>query len=170
MNKIENIQGATSLTDHRTGQLKAILYLLQTNLEEFKDEVDRSYELLKLGEKTDLSQRIESSLDNPIESIFGMSANIDGQVKLIIDRIVKGFLKKHHGTIELAFRSKFASDDLHYCLVLKSDNSKERGKIFRFFDRYDLLDIAQRYPVIFQFVPQELAGKIEYSEILDLSK
>ena len=62
--------------DSKLSQLKALLYLLQTNLEEFKDDVDASYELLKIGEKTELSRKLEKKIDNPIGDIFQFSNKI----------------------------------------------------------------------------------------------
>lgn len=44
--------------DSKADQIKAILYLLQTNIEEFQTEVNRAYELLKIGERTKLSQKL----------------------------------------------------------------------------------------------------------------
>ncbi len=154
--------------DHKVGQLQAILYLLQTNLEEFKEEVDRSYELLKIGEKTDLSKKIEDSLEAPINSIFKLSSNIDSQIREIIDRMVKGFLKHNSEIIKIAYRTKTNLNDLHYSIVLKQDDIDNRNKIFDFFDKFDLLDIATKYPVYFQFVPNELIDKIKVDEPIKL--
>ena len=42
--------------DSKYKQIQAILFLLQENLDEFKDEVDRSYELIKIGELTGLAR------------------------------------------------------------------------------------------------------------------
>lgn len=159
----ENIKIPTS-ADQKLGQLKAILYLLQTNLEEFKDEVDRSYELLKLGEMTELSSKIENTLSNPIDNVFHVSNNIDTQVKYIVDKFVKSFLAKNKSIIAGAYRSKTSLNDLHYSIVLNDDNIKNRNSIFDFLDKYDLLDIANKYPVYFQFVPSELINKINFSE------
>jgi hypothetical protein len=167
---MENNQDTKSSVDHKAGQLKAILYLLQTNLEEFKDEVDRSYELLKVGEKTDLSKKIENTMEDPINSIFKLSSNIDNQIKEIVDRIVKAFLKHNSQVIHEAYRTKTSLNDLHYSIVLKTDNIDNRNKIFDFFDKFDLLDIATKYPVYFQFVPIELIDKIHVSESVKLEK
>jgi hypothetical protein len=142
--------------------------LLQTNLEEFKDEVDRSYELLKIGERTDLSKRIENTLENPINSIFQLSSNIEQQIKEIIDRIVKGFLRHNSAIIYSAFRTKTTMNDLHYSVVLKDDNIDNRNAIFDFFDKFDLLEFSLKHPVYFQFVPQELIDKILIQEHIKL--
>lgn len=147
--------------DSRIGELKAILYLLQSHLEGFKAEVDNGYELLKIGEKTGLAKEIEETIDDPLGRIFGISTEIEAQAKSIIDRIVQGFLKSKSNSIETAFRTKTSMNDLHYCIVLKDDTMENRAEIFDFYDRYDLLDISARYPVDFQFVPANLIGKIE---------
>jgi hypothetical protein len=152
--------------DQKLEQLKAILYLLQTNLEEFKDEVDRSYELLKIGEMTQLTKKIEGTLSNPIDSISQVSANIDKQVKHIVDIFVQSFFRRNKALLSSAYRSKTSLNDLHYSIVLKEDSIDNRNKLFDFFDRYDLLEISSKYPVYFQFVPVELVGKINYSEEL----
>lgn len=152
--------------DQKLGQLRAILYLLQTNLEEFKDEVDRSYELLQIGEMTELTKKIEGTLSNPMDSILNVSNNIDGQVKQIVDLYVKSFFRKIKETVSNAYRSKTTLNDLHYTIVLKEDNMENRNKVFDFFDKYDLLEIANKYPVYFQFIPVELVTKLNFSEEL----
>jgi hypothetical protein len=158
----------TTNAEQQLGQLKGILYLLQNKLEEFKEEVDRSYELLKIGELTDLSKKIESTLSNPVGSVFHVSNKIDDQVKHIIDKFVSSFLRIKKPYITAAYRSKTSLNDLHYSIVLKDDNIENRNKVFDFFDKYDLLDISSKYPVYFQFVPIELVEKINYSEELKL--
>lgn len=159
----------THQAEQRIGQLKAILYLLQTNLEEFKDEVERSYELLKVGEKTDLSKKIENSLDNPFEEVFAMSAKLDDQVKFVVDRIVKGFLQNNQQIISTAYKSATPQNDLHYSIVLKNDTIENRNTVFEFFDKFDQLDISQKMPVYFQFTPQRLADKIISKEEISLN-
>lgn len=165
---MEQVQHTTSNSDSKAGQLKAILYLLQTNLEEFKEEVDRSYELLKVGERTDLTKHIEGVLTNPVDSVFNASKNIDSQIKHIVDIIVKSFLVRNKELVSVAYRSKTNLNDLHYSIVLKEDNMDNRNKIFDFFDKYDLLELANRYPVYFQFVPAEFIAKMNLSEELKL--
>lgn len=167
---MEANQDTKTTVDHKVGQLKAILYLLQTNLDEFKDEVDRSYELLKIGEKTDLSKKIENTIEDPISSIFNLSSTIDNQLKEIVDRIVKAFLKYNSQIIQGAYRTKTSLNDLHYSIVLKNDTIDNRNKIVNFFDKFDLLDISTKYPVYFQFVPIELIGRILVSESVKLEK
>ena len=153
---------------NKLSQIKAILYLLQSNLDELKEEVDRSYELLKIGEMTELTKKIEETLTNPVDSAFQVSESIDVQVKGIVDILVKSFFHTNKQFIKTAYRSKTPFNDLHYCVVLNDDNIDNRGIIFEYFDKYDLLEIAHRFPVFFQFVPAELEEKILYAEKINL--
>lgn len=150
--------------DNKLGQLKAILYLLQTNLEEFKDEVDSSYELLKIGEKTSLSKKIEKSIDNPLEDIFEFSSKIDNQVNYILDRVIRSYLRKNTNLVDKAFKTKDNWNDLHYSIVLKEDNLHNRTKLFTFLDNFDVMDISQKHPIYFQFIPKNLIHRINYNE------
>ncbi len=150
--------------DQKADQIKAILFLLQTNLEEFKTEVNRAYELLKIGEKSNLSKKIEHMMDDPISNIFQISSDVDNQAKIIIDRIVKSFINYKSDLIQYAIRSKTYFNDLHYSIVLKVDNVENRNQIFDFYDKYDMLEISNRFPVYFQFVPIELIKNIPLAE------
>ncbi len=165
MNDTANI---TASSDKKLGNLKAILFLLQSNLEEFKDEVDKSYSLLQIGEKTPLSQRIEKMLNDPIEGLFHMSGQIVDQIKQILDKLVKGFLHHNMDLIKAVYRSKTSMNDLHYSIVLKEDNMDNRDNLFEFLNWLDSSDISAKYPVYFQFVPVEFSDRINFVEEINL--
>lgn len=163
------LQSTVAKQDPKVGQLKAILFLLQTNLEEFKGDVDRSYSLLQIGEKTPLLKSIENTLDNPMRAIFEMSSSIDDKVKSIIDRFVRFFLIEKRSLIRAAYNSKNSSNNLHYSIVLKDDVIENRNLILDFFDNFHEMEISERYPVYFQFIPIELVKKISLGEEIQLS-
>ena len=151
-------------SDSKLGQLKAILYLLQTNLEEFKDEVDASYALLSIGEKTPLSKKLEKTLENPVKDIFQFSNKIDNQVNQILDKIIRGYFKKNYFALEKVFKTRESLNDLHYSIVLKDDNIKNRDIFFEFLNKIDLANISQKHNVYFQFIPSQLVDKIKFNE------
>ncbi len=156
--------------DNKLGQLKAILYLLQTNLEEFKDEVEASYELLKIGQKTTLSKKLEKTIENPISEIFQFSNKIDTQVDFILDKMIRGYLKKNNTVIEKAFKTRENLNDLHYSIVLKEDNTHNRSVFFDFLNKIDVANISQKHNVYFQFIPSKLVDKIKFNEELNLNE
>ncbi|MDD3723841.1 MAG: hypothetical protein PHW92_15420 [Lutibacter sp.] len=150
--------------DSKYKQIQAILFLLQENLDEFKDEVDRSYELLKIGELTGLAKKIEKTINRPFENIIEISDDIDDKVRQIVNGLVIFFFKKRKDIIFSAHKCKTPLNDLYYAIVLNEDNIDNREKIMEFFDKFDLLNISNKYPVYFQFVPKELCNKINCTE------
>ena len=149
----------------RVKQLTAILYLLQSNLEEFIDEVDKGYDLFtKIGEKTELVQSIEKMIDNPLGNLSQLSERISYQIKFIIDKTVKAFFVQKKELISKVVINSTVLNNLHYSIVLKEDNMENRLAVFDFLSFYDALEISSNYPISFQFVPVALIGKIKGSE------
>lgn len=155
-----------SVEQKKEGQLKAILYLLQTQLEEYSSEVDKSYALLKVGEKTHLTKNIESTIDDPFGSMAKMTSDIDEKLRAIINDFAISFFKYKRNIISNVYKSSTSLNNLHYSIVLKQDNFKNRNSVFEFFDTYDLQEISTKYPVYFQFTPIELVDKIKNKEVI----
>lgn len=103
-------------------------------------------------------------MDDPLSNIFNISSDVDNQAKIMIDRLVKSFLKHHSQIIKFAYRTKTYFNDLHYSIVLIEDNILNRSQILEFYEKYDLLEISHKFPVFLQFVPVELISKIPTSE------
>lgn len=150
--------------DKKEKQLTAILYLLQSKLEEYSNEVEKSYALLKIGEKADLTQEIESSINDPFGAMSKMTSNIDNNIKSIIDVFVKAFFKGKNDLILKAYKSHTSLNDLHYSIVLKEDSFENRNSIFEFYDKFDLQEVSYKCPVYFQFTPIELVDRIKVKE------
>lgn len=155
--------------DSKLSQLKALLYLLQTNLEEFKNDVDASYELLKIGEKTELSKKLEQKIDNPIGDLFQFYNKIDIQVSQILQKIIFEYFKKNKERIEKVFKTNESLTDLHYSIVLKDDNIENRTYFFEFLNKLDLENLSLKHKILFQFIPAQIADKVKFSQELTIS-
>ena len=162
----EKMEDINLASEKKLQQLKHILYLLQSNLEEFKDEVDRSYALLQIGEKTEFTKSLEKWLSDPLGDFSNISDKIDQEVKGILKSMAKNFFNHNKSLVEKVLISYTSLNHLHFSIVLKEDNIDNRNAIFEFLNRYDLLDMANKYPVYFQFIPTELAHKINSIEEL----
>jgi hypothetical protein len=81
-----------------------------------------------------------------------------------IKRMVRTFFVNNKSLIAKVLISYNTLNNLHYSIVLKDDNIENRSTIFEFLNRYDLLDLSNKYPVYFQFIPIELAHKINRIE------
>lgn len=155
--------------DSKISQLKALLYLLQSNLEELKDEVDMSYELLKVGEKTELLKKLEEKINNPIEDLLQFSNTIDAQVRQILHKIIQGLFKKNSDIIDKVYKTRSSINDLHYSIVLREDTMENRNVLFDFLNKFDFDNLNQKHNIYFQFIPAHLIDKIKFSEELPLS-
>jgi hypothetical protein len=149
----------TSDSEQRDGMIKGRLFVLQQALEDLKNDVDRSYELHKIGEKTEIINQIEQMLDNPLNSIFEMSEGFDKFINSIIELLINGFLIQKKELIKSIYAEKTSSNDLFYAIVLNDDNIDNRSTILRFYDFFYTLDISKKYPVSIQFVPATLEDK-----------
>jgi hypothetical protein len=142
-------------------QVKTILFILQEKLAEFSTEVDRSYKLLKIGEKTQFTKELEATISNPLENVFTTSKSVDLIINNLIEKFVESFLKMRLPLIHKAYKSEKSKNDHYYFLVLIQDNIEVRDKIFDFYDKYNLIDISTKHPVYFHFCTTELISKID---------
>ena len=117
-----------------------------------------------MGIMTNLSTQIQIAMDNPLQNIVSSAAQIDLQIKEILNKSVVNFLKSKNDKVYRALRSETAYGDLFYSIVLKEDNIENRQEMFDFLDKYDLLNISTKYPILFQFTPVDLVDKINAKE------
>ena len=157
-----------SKTDTKLEELKAILYLLQTNIDSIKDEVDTSYALLELGAKTKLSAKIEQTIDNPLKEFIDFSKNIDMNVNIILIKYTKGFFNKNKSLINRVFKTNANESDLHFSIVLKVDTIENRSVFFDFLDKLEGSGINQNKNILFQFIPKNLIDKVSFAEEINL--
>jgi hypothetical protein len=153
MNKIttSDIEAAQSQ------QIHAILFQLDKELDSFTKEVQRSYALYKIGEKTDFIKHIESMLEKPVDNILSISQNIDYVVVSFLENIVSKFLKSKKNIVQEAYKTKTINKShLYYTIVLKKDTIKNRNEVFSFLDKYDMNEISVKYPIFFKFIDNNL--------------
>lgn len=150
-------------------QLASILYLLSTKIEDFGNEIYKSSELLKIGEKTELSKSIEELIENPLENLINTSTHISSQINGIINKIFIGFLKDNKEIISNVFRNEINSNDLTYSIVLSEDTFENRNRIFKFYDFLYAFEASEAFPVTIQITPIELVGKLINKKEIDLT-
>lgn len=159
--KSEQLQNVK--TDSKEGQIKAILYLLQTSLEDFKNEVDKTYALHQIGESTGLSKQIEDTIGkHPLINLNSISNKIEEECIKLIDTFTAKFFSLNKDIIDSAFRTR--KSQLHYSIILKDDNEGNRNKIFDFYDMHPISEVVYKFPIYFQFTSAETISKIQSAE------
>lgn len=150
-------------------KLHAFFYLLQEDLDKFKAEVENSYELFrKIGKKTELTKLIEENIKNPSKGFFANANEVNQVAFAIVNAQVIMHFKSNNEIISKGLRIvKRIDGALRYYVVLKKDSQENRRKIYSFFDKYAVSELSNKFPVYIEFIPKELAGKInaDFKEI-----
>ena len=159
-----NRSNTSGSTHKREEKIKEILLALDNHVDELKNEVGLSHDLLSQGIKTSLSVDIEKTLDNPLHEITKVRGKIDATIINIVDSIFNYAFQKFSDKIKSVFKSKTFEEEMLYIVVVKNDGFEVRDELWGILNFYDSLDISNIYPVNFQFVPIELAEKITNAE------
>jgi hypothetical protein len=156
---------AGTVEDKRNGEIKAILYLLQSRLTEFLDEADKSYDLLdKIGEKTQLTKAIENALDNPLVGILKANSTINLQVVEIFKMAFSQGISAHKDIVDSAYFQKSGGREIRFFIVLKEDTEENRDALFSILSNYDETALQDLNPVFFHFIRPDLVGELENIE------
>ncbi len=143
-------------------KLHAFFYYLQEDLDKFKSEVEKSYELYrKIGKKTELTQLIEENIKNPSKGFLANADEVNQVAFAIVNAQVIMHFKSNNEVISKVFQIVRKIDGaLRYFVVLKKDNLSNRRKIYTFFDKYGVSDLANKFPVYIEFISKDLVSKI----------
>jgi hypothetical protein len=141
--------------DLKKRQLKGILFALQAFLEEEIGKVEAAYALNEIGEKTELTKKLEKLIDRPLDHIYETSNQIDNEVLKVLYKLVERYLKAHKDKINSAYYYK---SDLvsHFSIVLDKDTEENRDCLYEFLDSYEEEKISRRYPIIFNFLDNDM--------------
>lgn len=155
---------ASAKTDQRTEAsdeaIRGVLFFLDQELKKRLDEVEKSDALIKIGDKTELTKHIEKVIKNPLHSMIQISNTLDMPIKSMVNSVINGFFKNNSDIIESVYKSNDQEHDLHYFIILKSDTDENRSILFDFLSYLSAINVTQKYPVYFQFVPIEYKPKI----------
>ncbi len=157
-----------NIADQKLKDLGSILNLLQSVLQRITEDIEVSSAMLPMGVMTELSTQLQDAIDNPLQNVIDTANNIDAQIKGMLHRSVVTFFRSKGDMIVEVLRSDTAFGDLYYSIVLKDDTIESRQEIFDFLERYDLLNIATKYPILFQFTPAELVDKVNVKEHISI--
>ena len=143
---------------------------VHADLEQLKQMITNSQELLELGLTDSISQKVEMVRNNPLQSLLDNLSNIEAHISLFwLHKFVVNFFRKHKRIIQYVFRTDNSVTVLHYTIVLKKDTTENRHKIREFLLNYENLSFAHRFKIIFQFVPEEYKEQLKFVNEINLS-
>lgn len=166
----DTLHSTESMEKNSSGELRAILFLLQSRLEKMLDEADRSYELLdKIGEKTDLAKKLEKMIEDPLAPLLIGSMEMNNKLASFLEKIFSKNLAANKNDIEKAFVQRCHQRELSFVIVLKDDNEEARDRVFEFLSEYEETPIFEIHPVNFHFSTVEMVDEYPGLEEIDLN-
>ncbi len=147
-------------------QLKGMLYQIELASEAMNAEAIKSYKLLEVDEKTDMVRYLETLVNNPLGVLAKRKDSLDGQGVDILDTIVKIWFNELKDKAQTVFRTDTCKQDLHYCIVLKEDNSENRMEFLNILDWIANGELGERFYLNFRFVSKESATQIPRRETI----
>jgi hypothetical protein len=146
-------------------KIDAFLKVLDVTLREMQHEVNTSMVLNEQGISNDFITQIKKVIDaDPLQNLFEVSNNLDSSIKEILNGIATQFFKSKRNDIASVYRSLTTNNDLHYSIILATDSTEKRLELFDFLNSYEMLELAEKFPLYFQFVPARFENKIINSE------
>jgi len=127
-----------------------------------------SKELLGLGVADSFAQEIEKIRTAPLEAMLRTWEQMESSVKEMVKGFVFSFLQTEKENIQRAVISSPEDTSIKISLVLKDDNFELRNPFYDFAQEYEVLSFSKRYPIVFSFVAQSLANKINVVEEIKL--
>jgi hypothetical protein len=120
-------------------------------------------QMLELGAKTADIQELEQLFFNPIQSLVDARKNIDNNLYQITDRMICFFIKRSitDGVIASAFKKVKEGEPLFYGITLVEDTFPNRENVLSFLTFYSSLELSEKIPVHFQFVPADLISSFK---------
>jgi hypothetical protein len=131
------------------------------------DEVNISKDLAALNITTELTEMVDATLRNPLKSSLSAYLELERGITYQLDQVVRDFLKSKKRLIHKAYKT-YDDASLHYCIILHKDNLTNRGKLYELTKRFIYSGMAQRFPLVFQFVPKELENDLKANERIEL--
>ena len=169
MTKNEEIVSNLSSDKELEGKIKGMFYMIQTTTEKFLEELDRSYELYKIGEKTEIAKKLEEIATQ--EKIGNMETELISKLLNTLNTlgkkvVVDGFLK-NSDSVESAFLLSESESRILYGIVPKKDKENIlRESISKFYTQTSNWEMFRYTEPLFQVIPLDLKDKVKFKSTI----
>ncbi len=128
------------------------------------NEVEIAKTLSQANITNSFTSMIDEAIANPLSASYKGLLFFEESIRLQLSETVVAFLKKHQRLIKKKFQTN--PNFLNYYIVLKKDTINNRGKLFAFLAKYQQTAISNKFPILFQFVPENFESDFNsYHEI-----
>lgn len=134
---------------------------LEEHISGAKTKVEESKTLFSIGVYDDVFKLIEKAHKDPLSII---SEKVELEVKVIhsiLNGMVNAFFANHKDSIKYSANAKHENNALYYYIVLKDNNIETKSPFSRFIFDYDRNPLSKKFPIIFDFVSENIFKELE---------
>lgn len=135
-------------------QIKAILFLLETHLQDQLDEVQKSNALIELGAKTALIKELEKDIEDPFQNVMNVALSVNRTALSLLHHVFKSHLLKNANLVVEAYLVPLNALMLDYYLILADETEATWDQVHSFLVKYHQSDLADVYAVRFNVIQE----------------
>ncbi len=143
----------TKIKNKSNTERDQILNQLETFVQFLSHDIQTSKILSENEMTNDLIKIIDESIKQPLNAVFTTFELLDGQIRNLLSKYVLNFFETHK---DLIYKVYASSNELHFTIILKKENSSNRMKLLEFLMMYNQISFSEKIPMWFQFAPKEM--------------
>ncbi len=147
------------------GKIQGMFYMLQTTTEKFLEELDRSYALYKIGEKTAITKKLEKLATT--RNVGQMETDLISKLLKTINAlgkkvVIEGFVKNLDVVAEAYILSETENRILYGLVPKAGQEQKLRSLVAEFYSNTSNWEMFKYTETLFQIIPKELKDKVKF--------
>jgi hypothetical protein len=153
------INEKTSFETQEHQIVTGILMSMEGVFSKLAGDASEALSLHDLGKDTEITKAIKRTLESPLTNISQISTSLLVTTRELVKNLITSFAKSHKSNLKFVALSH-EDNVTHVFWGLNSDTTEEREVFYELLDYYEKHDIANSYPIIFHFIPENLLQDI----------
>jgi hypothetical protein len=153
-------------TPYKSADLKEIVEVFHQLFDQLGNDAQMSRELLDLDIKDSFSNLVSETLENPIKTSFEAYSAIEKAIIDLLNAHVITYLRSSEKEVKEVYKLKKSGNLLHYSIILKKNNLKNRSILNRFISEYGKTVYSTRFPIVLQDIPDSLVNEFRKIELI----
>lgn len=172
MEEEKDISSKINTDKELEGKIKGMFFMIQTTTEKFLEELDRSYALYKIGEKTKIAKKLEQIATG--QKIGSMENELIGKLLNTLNSlgkkvVVEGFLKNSTALDQAYILSENNSRILYGLVPFDGQEQELRKSINNFYAQTSNWEMFKYTEPLFQVISKNLIDKVKYQSSISFN-
>jgi hypothetical protein len=134
-------------------QLKETIKVTKESVGKMHEHLRLSDDLISVGIHTEISKYIESVISKPLDALSDYTNSIVSSWNLIVIKFAETFFNKNKNIVSSVYYED-RNNTLCFYVILKNEDTKNRSKIYDFFDTEIVEKASQHISIYIKFVSE----------------